>query len=50
MYDFLYVNAFEISRINKFRELENRSVVARSWRDRGMGNDCSWVWDFLLGW
>lgn len=31
---------YELTRVNKFKETENRMVATRGWRTQGMGNYC----------
>lgn len=48
-----YITSFylyEMSRIGKSIETENRIVVARSWGECRTGSDCEWVWGFFSLW
>lgn len=48
---YLWFHLYEIPRIEKSIETENRWVVARGWGKRsGIGADCWWVHGLLWGW
>ena len=39
----VWIHLFEMSRIGKAIEIENRLVVARDWKEGKIGSDCYWV-------